>query len=492
MDKMKSSLAMATIFFLVTSCSTNDELSTMNPVTGSMQINFTSSVGSATKATSLTFDVGDSISVFAVEKSANNLVGQLMSSNFADNVKYTYDGKLFQSLTPISYPNNGNGLFFHAVYPYQRSINSNFYFTVKNRQDQENQYTQSDLMTAVTDATKELTPNLKFSHRLSNIVVNLDFEQTPTSEVSLVFSNVARSVIANLNTNVFEPTASPTGPTPDEGVCAAYNGTNSYKAILPPQSIEKGLVFATVVIGTKSYPLAAPSNITWRSGMQYEYKLFISNNGKITFTADINPWGEDANIEETVPPAILDAMKPYITIYSGNTPPDIEGTYLIEPMTTVYCQDEGNGGYEKGTVVSSKYIKFTNQNNDSHTIAYSAKSASGNDTAEGKGAFISGSANNFTVYLDTEGESYGIYNKTALVISGTKTDTGIKGLRYAFVMVEKGDDPDKKLMAQGVYRIFEDGSGEAAIANWPIDTKTLSPLLQNSYNEKSYNIKIGK
>ncbi|WP_071147229.1 hypothetical protein [Bacteroides ihuae] len=203
--------------------------------------------------------------------------------------------------------------------------------------------------------------------------------------------------------------------------------------------------------------------------------------------------GEGANIEEIVPPAILDGMKPYITIYSGTTPPDIEGTYLIEPTTTVYCQDysqdEGSGGYEKGTVVANVYIKFANQKNDNHTIEYSEKSADGNTVAAGKGAFISGSANNFTVYLDTEGESRGIYTKTALVISGRKTNTGIKDLRYAFVMVEKGSDPNEELMAQDVYRIFEDGSGEAAIANWPIDTKAISGSLQNSYNVMSYNVK---
>lgn len=78
--------------------------------------------------------------------------------------------------------------------------------------------------------------------------------------------------------------------------------------------------------------------------------------------------------------------------------------------------------------------------------------------------------------MDTEGTSSGIYTKTALVISGTKTNTGIKGIRYAFVMVEKGDDPDTKLMDEGVFRVFEDGDGLALIATWPANINGLQKL----------------
>lgn len=57
------------------------------------------------------------------------------------------------------------------------SIGSTFTYKVRKDQNVTNRYTQSDLMTAVTDATTELTPVLKFNHRLSNIVINLTFEQ---------------------------------------------------------------------------------------------------------------------------------------------------------------------------------------------------------------------------------------------------------------------------------------------------------------------------
>ena len=190
---------------------------------------------------------------------------------------------------------------------------------------------------------------------------------------------------------------------------------------------------------------------------------------------------DSTGIEETVPPEILDSMKPYITIYSGKTPPNIENTYFIDPMVAVYCQD---GGYAKGSTVTSTYVKFTNQNNTAKTIEYTEKE--GSNTSTGKGAFISGSGNNFTVYLDTEGTSSGIYTKTALVISGTKTTTGIEGIKYAFVMVDKGDDPNNILMAKGVFRVFEDSDSTALLATWPASIKGLQKTIKSSGNE--YNI----
>lgn len=86
--------------------------------------------------------------------------------------------------------------------------------------------------------------------------------------------------------------------------------------------------------------------------------------------------------------------------------------------------------------------------------------------------------------MDTEGTSSGIYTKTALVISGTKTSTGIQGIRYAFVMVEKGDDPDSKLMDEGVFRVFEDGNGTALLTTWPASIKGLQKL-PNVSNDNS-------
>lgn len=148
-------------------------------------------------------------------------------------------------------------------------------------------------------------------------------------------------------------------------------------------------------------------------------------------------------------------------------PPNVEGVYLVDPFVTVYCEDEGTGGYEPGDLVASNYIKLSNQNFTNNTLDYENMSVSGNSHSTGEGAFISGSGNNFTAFFNTIGESSDIYTKTALVISGTKSASGIQNLQYAFIMVEKGYDPNEVLMKEGVFRVFKDQDGLSINTSWP-------------------------
>ncbi|MFV0328723.1 MAG: hypothetical protein ACK5M3_00440 [Dysgonomonas sp.] len=184
-------------------------------------------------------------------------------------------------------------------------------------------------------------------------------------------------------------------------------------------------------------------------------------------------------IEEIVPPKALAEMKPYITIYEGNTPPNIEGAYFLDPLETVFCQDYSEGhGFEPGKIVASQYIKFYNQNNATRTLEYMEKDRvdGAKNNAVGSGAFITGNNNNFTVYMNTEGTMKEIATKMAVVISGTKTSSGISNLQYAFVMVEKGDDPENELMKVGFFRVFKDKDGLASAVDWPTDSKSSGSL----------------
>ena len=95
-----------------------------------------------------------------------------------------------------------------------------------------------------------------------------------------------------------------------------------------------------------------------------------------------------------------------------------------------------------------------------NTLDYQEKE--GSQEAVGKGCFISGEGNKFSVFFNTEGitrYSYDINYKTALVISGIKTDYGIEDLYYAFVMVDKDSDPSHYIMEVGDFRVFRDGDG---------------------------------
>ena len=172
-----------------------------------------------------------------------------------------------------------------------------------------------------------------------------------------------------------------------------------------------------------------------------------------------------SRIDHVIPPDIRDQMDPYITIYDGNNPPNIEGEFIISPSELTY---NSVGDYPVGHVFADTYIKFLNQDMHANTLDYREKQASSTQT--GEGAFISGEGNNFSVFFNTDGighySDYDISYKTALIISGTKDTNGIHNLQYAFVLVDKSDDPKPYIISVGDFRVIKDGDGYSPATTW--------------------------
>jgi hypothetical protein len=162
-----------------------------------------------------------------------------------------------------------------------------------------------------------------------------------------------------------------------------------------------------------------------------------------------------------IPDSIQEKMENYITIYEGTTPPVITGTYVISPEKLVYAAADDN----TPSAFADDYIRFSNQNTATNRAVYDSKQSA--SVYHSDDVLIIGSGNQFSAYFVSTGTSDGIYVKETTVISGTKTASGISGLRYAFVMVETGADPDNKVMNAGKFRVFKDGDGLAANAVWP-------------------------
>lgn len=427
---------------------------------------FLPSLSAMTRASDTQFDAGDQIGVFAMRASEGDQKTVIANkgSNYADNVVYTYNAGKFTNEKGIEIPGDAK-LFYTAVYPYTADAANSFSFEVKKDQAPSGAYTASDLCSASTGPTDAKEVNLKFDHRLSKVVINLTGDGWTSSNVSVIVKNVMTKANVNLNDMTF------VGIGEKADIACASNGTLSYKFILPPQIIEQGEKFITVTMNGVDYSYGAESKLEFTSGKSYEYTFTLNKTpeGKelVLFTGDINPWNVDERINDVVPEDIQDKMGPYITIYRGNKPPHIEGTVYINPFVAVYCEDEGNGGYTPGTQVNSHYIRFSNQSFAYNTIDIDEMSEGGTSSSTGTGAFISGTGDNFTAFFNTIGSSNGISTKTALVISGTKVAGGISNLRYAFVMVEKGSDPEGILMREGVFRVFQDQDAISEYVSWP-------------------------
>ena len=235
--------------------------------------------------------------------------------------------------------------------------------------------------------------------------------------------------------------------------------------------------------GTAGYYWACDKVIDKNNG----YNLRVKNDG-----SSLNAYGryygfavrpvirekseeDDPRMDEVVPEIIRDKFRDHMPIYSGMNPPNIEGSYLIKPCTVVYCED---GRWNPGEVIDSYKIKFHNQSPIDKTIdmiKYRVEDKS--EYNIGTGAFISGDGTHFTAYFMTEGMSQNIRTKESFVVSGTKTDNGIEDLYYGFVMVEKGSDPDNKLMKTGVFRAFKDGDGISKPTTWEFsNVKQMKPM----------------
>ncbi|MGV8135196.1 MAG: hypothetical protein AB2L20_08275 [Mangrovibacterium sp.] len=190
-------------------------------------------------------------------------------------------------------------------------------------------------------------------------------------------------------------------------------------------------------------------------------------------------------IEDVIPEDILVQLKSYMTIYSGTTPPDIAGTYLVSPSELVFSSD---GNLDPGHIFADLYFRLSNQNDKTNILTYEGKQINSEkeiiDTATSDEVSVVGSGDNFTAYFISSGYAGEIYNKDATIISGTKTTSGIKNFSYAFVMLEKGADPDNILIEVGTYRIIKDGNGLASNTTWTktskLNSKGISILQSNT------------
>ena len=457
----KLMLAMASAA-LVASCSSNVE--EVRPDQKQESVSFTASMKTLSRATETSFEENDQIIVYAVKDEGNGTELKA-SGNYANYVKYTYRGNKFVNDQGIVRPTEF-GVRYFAMYPNTISSVPTFRFNVKTAQGASGQYTMSDLCTAVSDVTTAKEVNLIFSHRLSHVVVNLQGEALGTGTATVKLNNVNTGCNVDLNANTFTAYES------RNTVYCADNGTNSYKAIIVPQTIEAGSPFLTVTLNGKEHTLKATSDINLTSGKQQVFNLTINKDEIVSFTGNILPWGqEDERIESVIPDEIRKKMEPYIPIYDGVNPPNVEGCYLLDPMVAVYMEDYDGDLSELQWM--GEYINLTNQNKNDNTIDMEELTVDGESYSIGQGAVIVGEGNNFSILFNTEGTNSGIYNRTALLLSGTKSAEGIQNLQYAFVMVEKGDDPEGILMEEGVFRVFKDGDEISYYTSWPVvDTRT--------------------
>lgn len=169
------------------------------------------------------------------------------------------------------------------------------------------------------------------------------------------------------------------------------------------------------------------------------------------------------NINDVIPVDLQEELLTYMPIYEGELPPNIAGTYLFDPFTTLYTSD---GNYDPGYVIDEFVISFENKD-AVNVVSYRGRHVNASAREASRKVTVQGSGDNFTAFFLTLGESQSIRTETAVVLSGTKTLGGISNIYYAFVMIDKGLDLKGEVMREREFRIFYDGDNFAENHYWP-------------------------
>lgn len=342
---------------LLTACSQNEE----NIKFYTDGISFNASIGqNHTRATEEAFETNDEISVFAFKKEAG-----FSGEEYAHNRKYSFQNQLFTAdeQNRIKQPDDGSQLSYVAVYPYSEATDAKFTFQVRADQSVGSNYTQSDLMMGTTYLTDIQTPTLMFSHCLSSIVVNLSFAKVPAGNVSVKIANVSTTATVNLTTAAFTGSGEAS-----QSVTAAYNGTNSYKAILPPQKTNTGNTGIEIIIGDAA-PLSYKfsTSTEWKSGIRYSYTLYVAEDGTVS---DVAP---EATIKKRLMKMTTedDIGEDEVYGYSYNLKYDEQGR-IIEGEGVMYGHYTGTESFKFSYSGNTITTEYENIEIDEATYTYTA------------------------------------------------------------------------------------------------------------------------
>ena len=182
----------------------------------------------------------------------------------------------------------------------------------------------------------------------------------------------------------------------------------------------------------------------------------------------------DDRITQDIPEEYLTKMSAYMPIYSGNTPPNIEGVYKMSTTVMVYNSDV-NSSYQAGKEFNDVVPEYTEQNMSQNTVQFRYQQRSGTTVTSNSSkeeAKVLGEGDTFTTYTVVEtNSSDGLWSKTATLCSGKKVNGGVKDFFYAILMLDK-TDPNGQMMNVGDFRVFKDKDGMSENDAWRARMKT--------------------
>jgi len=171
-----------------------------------------------------------------------------------------------------------------------------------------------------------------------------------------------------------------------------------------------------------------------------------------------------APISNIVSQSMIDSLKAVgATIHEGTTPPTLNGIFLMHPDSCIY---DNSPGQFTGQLFDDYKFDFSNQNNSLFTITVAQKDvASGVLSSAPVLSYISGSGNDFSIFLYRTLSPGGIQIQQFNILSGTLVSTGIKGFQNTYYLRRKTGDPGNTIAPAGTIRLFVNGGNGVAVTS---------------------------
>ena len=163
-----------------------------------------------------------------------------------------------------------------------------------------------------------------------------------------------------------------------------------------------------------------------------------------------------APISNIVSQGMVDSLRAAgATIHAGTMPPVVSGIFLMHPDSCIY---DNSPGHNAGSLFDDYKFKFTDQNNTLFTVTVAQKNVvSGVINSTPVSSFVSGSGNDFSVFILRTLSPSGIVVQQFNVLSGTLTQNGIQNFQNTLYMRSKTGDPNNTIAPAGTVRVFVTG-----------------------------------
>jgi hypothetical protein len=174
--------------------------------------------------------------------------------------------------------------------------------------------------------------------------------------------------------------------------------------------------------------------------------------------------GLTKDITNFVADSIIQKMKDLgMPIYGGENPPLLvengqEVKFFINNFTLINSnvpEDYPN------KIFSNLFVYVKNQDNNLLTISYKSTNEALTSTSVGRGSYIVGNNNKFTIFVDIQNVKEGTTSKADLVyvISGEYSAEGISNLYYANFMLNDYGDVNNIYIGNSQGRVIHDADG---------------------------------